>query len=316
MSHTASDHAECTRGERVAVSGASGLIGSQLAAQLESQGHHVQPLVRRDPRPGSSEIRWDPARGELDADALAGVSVVVNLAGESIAAGRWTNARKAVIRDSRVDGTRLLAEHVARLEPPPRVFICASATGYYGDRGDELLTEDSAPGSGFLAEVCRAWEAATRPAADAGIRVVCLRTSMVLSSLGGALTWMLRPFKLGLGGRLGSGRQYVSWISLEDLVAAIVHAMEAEDLAGPMNATSPQPVTNAEFTRTLGEVLGRPTPFPMPAAMVGLMFGEMGRALMLSSTRAMPQKLLGGGFKFSHPDLRGALEAELKRTAD
>jgi hypothetical protein len=236
---------------------------------------------------------------------------VVHLAGENIAAGRWTPARKEAIRRSRVDGTRLLAGALARLDRKPRVLVSASAVGFYGDRGDEPLTEASAPGSGFLAEVCLAWEAATAPARDAGVRVVTPRLGMVLARDGGALAKMLPPFRLGLGGVIGSGRQWVSWIALPDLVAALRHLLARDDLAGPINAVAPEPITNREFTKTLGRVLRRPTLFPLPASLVRLLLGEMGEAALLGSTRALPAGLQASGFRFSTPELEGALKAVL-----
>lgn len=296
---------------RIAVTGASGLIGRRLTTFLADNGHRVDALVRRDPRPGTTEIRWDPAGGDVDIKALEGVDVVVHLAGEKIADGRWTAARKAAIRDSRVLGTALLSEGLANLTRPPRVFIAASAIGYYGDRGEEPLTEDSPAGKGFLPDVCRAWEATTRPARQAGIRVVNLRFGMVLAAEGGALAKMLTPFKLGLGGKIGSGRQYMSWIGLGDLVGVIHHLISDEELCGPVNAVSPNPVTNAEFTKTLGRLLRRPTILPLPATVVRVLFGEMGRDLLLASARVLPSKLAQSEFAFQYPRLQAALRAEL-----
>lgn len=298
---------------RVALTGSSGLIGSALAAHLAARGWRVDRLVRRPPRPEAGEIRWDPLGGDVDAAALCGVDAVVHLAGANIAAGRWTAARKAAIRDSRVWGTRMLAECAARLTPRPRVLVAASAVGIYGDRGAEELSEDSPPGRGFLAEVCTAWEAATEPAQRAGIRVANMRLGMVLAATGGALPRMLTPFRLGVGGRLGSGRQYVSWIALPDAVRALAAALTNEKLHGPVNVTSPLPVTNREFTRTLGRVLGRPTLLPVPALAVRLLLGEMGRELLLSSARVLPRRLLAAGFAFELPGLEGALRALLDR---
>jgi uncharacterized protein (TIGR01777 family) len=237
----------------------------------------------------------------------------VHLAGESIAAGRWTPARKAAIRASRVGPTRLLASTLAGLHAPPRVFVSASAVGYYGDRGDEPVTEASPPGRGFLADVCRAWEAEAELAGRAGIRVVTLRIGMVLAASGGGLARMLGPFRLGLGGVLGSGRQYVSWIALDDLVAAVAHVIRADGVTGPVNATAPTPVTNREFTRTLGRALGRPTLLRLPAPLVRLLFGEMGQALLLDGQRVLPARLQATGFRFAHSDLEGALRHVLDR---
>lgn len=298
-------------GRRIAVSGASGLIGSRLCELLAEAGWLVAPLVRRPPRPGSAEIHWNPAGGEVDATGLRGIEAVVHLAGENIAGGRWTAARKALIRDSRVVGTTLLSQCLASLDPPPRVLVSASAIGFYGDRGDEPLDETSPPGNGFLPEVCRAWEAATAAARGAGVRVVNLRIGVVLAAEGGALAKMLGPFKLGLGGQLGNGRQYMSWISRDDLVRAIVHALERDDLRGPINAVAPQPVTNADFTAALGRVLGRPTLAHVPALAVRALFGEMGRDLLLASTRVVPRRLEQSGFVFRHSDLANALRHAL-----
>ena len=295
------------------VSGASGLVGGALVAALEVAGVRVVRLVRRRPAPGESDVGWDPASGTIDARGLEGADAVVHLAGESIAAGRWTPARKDAIRRSRVDGTRLLAETLARLSRPPGVLVSASAVGYYGSRGDEALTEASAPGTGFLADVCRAWEAAAQPARDAGIRVVTPRIGMVLAARGGALARMLPPFRLGLGGVVGSGRQYMSWIALDDLVGAIRHVIGDGDVAGAVNAVAPLPVTNREFTRTLGRVLGRPTLAPLPAPVVRLLFGEMGEALLLDGARALPARLQAAGFRFRHPGLEAALRSVLGR---
>lgn len=300
-------------GRRVAVSGASGLIGRRLCEVLAEAGWVVAPLVRRAPRSGTAEIHWDPPGGEVDAASLQGTDAVVHLAGENIAGGRWTAARKAAIRDSRVVGTTLLSQCLASLDPPPRVLVSASAIGFYGDRGDELLTEESRAGRGFLPEVCQAWEAATGAARAAGIRVVNLRIGVVLAAEGGALAKMLGPFKLGLGGQLGNGRQYLSWISRDDLVRAILHVLERDDLHGPVNAVAPQRLTNAEFTATLGRVLGRPTLARVPALAVRALFGEMGRDLLLASTRVVPRRLEHSGFVFQHPDLPCALRDVLAR---
>jgi len=290
----------------ILVTGSSGLIGSSLVPFLTAGGHRVTRLVRSQPKPGEMAIRWDPDAGALDAKSLEGVEAVVHLAGESIAE-RWTAEKKRRILDSRVKGTRLLSDTLARLETPPKVLVCASAIGYYGDRGEEMLTEDSAAGSGFLAEVCRDWEGAAEPARIKGIRVVHLRFGMVLSPAGGALAKMLPPFRLGLGGPLGHGRQYVSWIAIDDAVGAIQHAINVEALQGPVNAVAPSAVTNQQFTKTLGKVLGRPTLLPMPAFAARLMFGEMADELLLASARVHPTKLLSTGYVFRYPDLEAAL---------
>ncbi len=297
--------------QRVVVTGGSGLIGRRLAALLISGGHRVDPLVRRRPRPGTTEIEWDPARAEIDAAALEGADAAIHLAGENIGAGRWTPARKQAILKSRVDGTRLLSEALASLKSPPRVLISASATGYYGDRGDEILNEESEPGTGFLAEVCQQWEAATDAARRAGIRVIRLRIGVVLAAEGGALAAMLTPFKLGVGGVIASGRQFMSWIALDDLVAGIHHLIFAEDVSGPVNAVAPNPVTNADFTTAIGRVLRRPTLLRLPAFGIRLMLGEMAKPLLLEGARVMPAKLEASSFRFLYPDLESALRHEL-----
>ena len=296
----------------IAVTGSSGLIGSALVADLEADGHRVRRLVRRDPR-GADEVRWDPARGELDLDGLAGVDGAVNLAGPGIADKRWTDARKAELRDARVDGTRLLAEGLAGLASRPEVFVSGSAIGYYGDRGDELLPETAGAGDDFLADLCEEWEAAAAPAAAAGIRVATIRTGIVLAPGGGALEKFLPLFKLGLGGRLGSGRQYWSWITLEDEVRAIRHLLDHE-VSGPVNLTAPEPVTNQELTSTLGEVLNRPTLFPVPRFGPKLLIGgEATETFLYASQRCVPAALDGSGFEFRHQDIETGLRAVLDR---
>jgi len=292
---------------KVLVSGSSGLIGSALIPSLTAGGHSVVPLVRSTIVRRSGSVRWDPVAGALDRAALEGFDAVVHLGGEDISAGKWTAAKKARIRQSRVDSTGLLARTLASLKRPPGVLACASAIGYYGDRGDEILTEESGPGAGFLAGVCRDWEAAATPAREAGIRVVHLRFGVVLSVNGGALARMLGPFRLGMGGPLGSGRQYVSWVAIDDAVAAIGHVLSTPPLHEAVNVASPGPVTHAEFARALGRVLGRPTVLPMPAFAVRLMFGEMGDELILSSQRLSPTRLLSSGYEFRFPQLPGAL---------
>ncbi len=299
----------------VLISGSSGLVGSALVPSLKQEGHMVTRLVRSTPTAGGKAVVWDPDKGQLSTAALEGIDAVVHLAGENIAAGRWTAERKARIRDSRVKGTSLLSETLARLERPPRVLVSASAIGYYGSRGDEVLTEESGPSTGFLAEVCQAWEEATAPAARRGIRVALLRYGVIFSGHGGALAKMLTPFRLGLGGRIGDGRQYVSWVALDDAVGAVHHALATEALTGPVNAVAPQPVTNAEFTKILGRVLGRPTVFPMPAFAARLAFGELADELLLSSQRVKPARLLDSNYPFRFPDLEGALRHVLGKTA-
>jgi uncharacterized protein (TIGR01777 family) len=251
--------------------------------------------------PGS--IHWDPSTNTLDAAALEGFDAVVHLAGESIAAGRWTAAQKKRILDSRVQGTRLLANTLAQLQRRPSVMVSASAVGFYGDCGDRILREDSPPGNDFLATVCREWEASTEAATKAGIRVVHLRSGVVLAKEGGALAKMLLPFKMGVGGRIGSGRQYMSWIDLEDEVGVILHCLSHESLRGPVNSVGPSPVTNAEFTKALGRALSRPTIFPLPAFMARVILGEMADALLLSSQRVEPTKIEAAGFRFQHTNL-------------
>jgi uncharacterized protein (TIGR01777 family) len=297
---------------KILVTGSSGLIGTALVSSLTSSGHEVTRLVRRQPKAGEKATHWDPIAGSIDASALEGLDAVVHLAGENIAE-RWTAAKKARIRDSRVKGTQLLCETLTRLSSPPKVLVSASAIGYYGDRGEETLTDDSPPGRGFLPEVCRAWEAATEPARQHGLRVVQLRLGVVLSAAGGALAKMLPPFRLGLGGVLGSGQQYMSWIALDDAVGAIQHALVIDALQGPTNAASPRAVTNQEFTKTLGKVLGRPTAIPLPAFAARLMFGEMADELLLASARIQPTKLLASGYQFRYPKLEEALQHVLVR---
>lgn len=297
---------------RVAISGASGLIGSALARVLVHEGHEIRRLVRR-PSADETEVSWDPESGAVEAEKLEGLDVVAHLAGESIASGRWSASRMERIRASRVGPTRLLCDALARLEAPPGVIVSASAIGYYGNRGDELLDETSPPGQGFFPEVGQAWEAAASGAEEAGIRVVKPRIGVVLSRNGGALARMLLPFRLGLGGRLGSGRQFMSWIALDDLIAAIRFAIDTPALSGPVNATSPESVTNEVFTRTLGRVLGRPTPLPVPAFALRLAVGQMADEALLSSARVRPRKLEESEFSFRHPDLEAALRFELGR---
>ncbi|MFH1570784.1 MAG: TIGR01777 family oxidoreductase [Gemmatimonadota bacterium] len=288
---------------RILISGASGLIGTALVELLKAERDLPVPLVRSTPRPGSLAVRWDPASGVLPAAELEGYDAVVHLAGEGVAGGRWNAARKERIRRSRVEGTGLLCRTLATLRHPPGTLVCASAIGYYGDRGDEDLVEESGPGADFLAGVVAEWEAAADPARAAGIRVVHLRLGQVLSPSGGALARMLLPFRLGLGGRVGSGRQYWSWISLNDAVAAARHCLVSDGLRGPVNGTAPEPVTNAEFARALGRALRRPALLPVPAAVVRLLFGEMGQALLLGSARVLPRRLLAAGYAFAHPTL-------------
>jgi uncharacterized protein (TIGR01777 family) len=291
---------------KIVVSGSSGTVGSALVSFLTSQGHAVTRLVRSKPKDTDGAIGWDPVGGTVDTAGLEGHDGVAHLAGENIA-GRWTPAKKAAIRDSRVRGTRLLAEALAGLQQPPRVLVCASALGYYGDRGNLVLREDTGSGTGFLAETCREWEAAAQPAAEKGIRVVHLRIGIVLSPRGGALKEMLMPFKMGVGGRMGTGKQYWSWVAVDDVAGVLLHALTTESLSGPVNTSSPKPVTNREFTKVFGRVLGRPTIFPMPAFAAKLALGEMAEELLLASQRLDVSKLLGSGYQFRYPDLESAL---------
>ena len=295
---------------RVVVSGASGLIGSALVPALEAAGHEVSRLVRRRPS-GPGEIAWNPPTATLDAGLLEGVDAAVNLSGATIGR-RWTPQRKREILASRVESTTLLATTLASLDSRPQALLCAGGVGIYGfDRGDEILTEESEPGSGFLAEVGRAWEAAADPARAAGIRVVNFRQGLVLSGRGGVLAQMRTPFRLGLGGRVGSGRQWWPWIAVDDLVAGYLAALEG-DLEGPVNLTSPNPVPSARFTRALGEALGRPTIVPAPAFGVRLLFGEMGEEALLGGQRALPARLLERGFPFAYEELEPALRHALE----
>jgi hypothetical protein len=291
----------------VLISGATGLIGTALVEALGAVGHHVGRLVRPGTPLGADDVTWDPAAGQLDPAGLEGRDAFVHLSGENIAK-RWTEDVKRAIRDSRVESTRLLCRTLASLARPPAVLACASAIGYYGHRGEEVLTEDSAAGTGFLADVCRDWEAATQPAAEAGIRVVILRFGMVLSPAGGALKEMLKAFRMGLGGRVGDGDQYWSWIDLLDAARSALHALTTDSLRGPVNVTAPRPATNHEFTEALGAILHRPTLLPAPAFALRLALGEMADALLLASTRAEPRKLTQSGFAFERPNLREALE--------
>ncbi|MEO8562521.1 MAG: TIGR01777 family oxidoreductase [bacterium] len=294
----------------VAVSGATGLIGTALVEHLRARGIGVRRLVRVG-RAAAGDVEWDPMRGVLAPDALEGVDAVVHLAGEPIA-HRWTSARKQAIRESRVRGTELLARTIAVMKRKPSVLLSGSAVGYYGDRGDEVLDEESAPGSDFLAGVVREWEDATRLAADAGIRVVRLRTGLVLSPRGGALERLLIPFRLGVGGPIGSGRQWMSWISLHDHLRVMEHALTTTTLAGAVNAVAPNPVTNAQFAVTLGRVLTRPAFVRVPGFALELLYGEMARATILSGQRVLPKALVRSGFEFAHPTLEQALRFELK----
>jgi uncharacterized protein len=293
---------------RIAISGASGFLGSALAARLLAEGATIHRL-RRGERASDPDIAWRPPAGVLDVAAMNGVDAVVNLAGAQIAR-RWTKNRKREILDSRVVATELLARSIAQLDTPPRVFVSGSAIGIYGDRGEEELDESSAPGNGFLAETAAAWERAAEPAGAAGVRVVLIRTGIVLNPHGGALGKMLLPYRVGLGGRVASGTQWMSWIGLEDWVGAVQFALAA-DVSGPVNLVAPNPVPNGEFAKTLARVLGRPALIPIPARAIDLLFGEMGRATLLASQRVRPRRLIEAGFEFAYPTLEQALRREL-----
>ena len=306
----------------VAVSGASGLVGRAFVSFMENHGHTVRQMVRStpvvSPQLSSQEqnhiIRWHPDHGVYDISMLEGVDAVVHLAGENIGAGRWNATRKKAILSSRVEGTQKLSQSLASLKSPPRVLLSASAVGYYGDRGEEELTETSQPGAGFLADVCQAWEEATEPAQIAGIRVVHLRTGMVLANDGGALPRLVLPFKLGLGGVIGSGNQYMSWVHLDDLTAAMLHCLQDKAIQGPVNAVTANE-TNRDFTATLATVLRRPAFLPLPAFAVKLLLGEMGEALLLAGQRVSPEKLHTTGFTYTHPNLNDALTQLLRHKA-
>jgi uncharacterized protein (TIGR01777 family) len=297
---------------RVVLTGASGLIGSALKARLTAEGHETVVLARRAPGPG--EARWDPSTGSIDRDALEGADAVVHLAGAGIGDRRWTQARKDVILQSRVRSTTLVCGALARLRRPPSVLVSASAIGYYGDRGDEELTEASGPGSGFQADVCRAWEEATAGAEVAGIRVVHLRSAVVLSAEGGALGRQLPLFRAGVGGRLGSGRQWFSWITLRDEISVILHALSQTALVGAVNASAPNPVTNREFTRELGRALHRPAVLAVPPVALRLALGrQLADELLLGSLRVLPARLTESGFRFEDPTVDGALQEATRR---
>lgn len=296
----------------VAITGATGLVGSALSAFLTSGGHRVRRVVRSEGT--GDDIPWDPARGRLDPRDLEGIDAVVHLAGESIAGGRWTPEKKRRIRESREAGTLLLAEALAKTERPPSVLVSASAVGWYGSRGEAPLDEHAERGEGFLPETCEAWEGAAEPARRRGIRVVHLRLGVVLAAAGGALAEMLPPFLLGAGGPIGSGRQGMSWVALDDVIGAFHFALLTDDLSGPFNVTAPSPLPQREFARTLGRVLGRPAFLPLPAFAVRAIFGEMGERLLLEGAYVLPRRLEAAGFRFRWPDLEGALRFELERT--
>jgi uncharacterized protein (TIGR01777 family) len=292
---------------KVVISGASGLIGKRLAKELVDAGHEVLRLVRTVPK-SADEVRWDIDRGEIDIAALQGIDAAINLAGENVGEGRWTDEKKKKIYESRVQGTRLLVSAMTQLDPKPQVLISASAIGLYGDRGDEIVTEESARGKGFLADVCDAWETETKPAEAAGIRVVVPRLGAIFSNDGGAFPKLVMPFHLFVGGKIGSGKQWLSWLTIDDLIRVLVEFLHDERYRGAVNVVSPEPVRNAELARALGQKLSRPSFWTVPKFAVELLFGEMGRETVLASTRVVPQRLLELGFEFKAPSLDAALE--------
>jgi len=298
---------------KILVTGASGMVGSDLVSRLEEIGHKVLKLSRKEAEE-SNEVKWDPKDGfdEAEFSKLEGINAVVHLAGESVANGNWSEEKKNKIRESRVLGTRTLVDALGRLKDPPKIFVSASAIGFYGDRDDEILTEESEAGSGFLPDVCKEWEAEAFKAEDFGARVVVLRTGIVLSKEGGALAKMITPFSYGVGGVVGTGKQYMSWITLTDLVKLIIFLVNNDEVQGVVNATTPNPVTNEEFTKTMGKVVNRPTILPVPGFGIKLIFGEMGEKLLLEGARVLPEKLEKYGFEFEYPNLEEALKRALE----
>jgi uncharacterized protein (TIGR01777 family) len=294
---------------KILVSGSHGLVGKALTISLVNSGHDIVSLVRQSAN--DSEIEWHPNHGKINLQQLEGFDVIVNLAGESIASGRWTEEKKKKIRESRVKGTELLSSALARLSLPPSTLINASAIGFYGSRGDELLTEKSAPGEGFLPEVCIEWEKATGQAEAKGIKTIHTRFGIILDEKGGALERMLTPFRMGVGGKVGNGKQWMSWIALDDVINALRFLIDEPGSGGPVNFTAPNPVTNADFTEALGNVLSRPTLFSVPAFAARLAFGEMADELLLSSAKVEPERLKESGYQFKHPELSSALKAIL-----
>jgi uncharacterized protein len=290
---------------KILIAGASGLVGSALIPKLEAEGDAVTRLVRTSPKPG--EIEWHPNHDEMNTSSLEGFDAVINLAGENVAGSRWTEDQKRKIHDSRVNGTHLLSETIAKLTQRPRAFLCASATGFYGDRDDEVLDEQSDSGGGFLAGVCREWEQATEPAAGAGVRVVNLRFGVILAREGGMLAKLLTPFKMGMGGKVGSGKQFISWVAIDDVLGAIKLALTDDTIRGPLNVVAPNPATNEVLTKTLGHVLSRPTALAMPAFAARLAFGEMADEMLLSSQYVVPKRLTDAGYEFKYPELEPAL---------
>ncbi|VAX41517.1 Cell division inhibitor [hydrothermal vent metagenome] len=297
---------------KILITGSTGLIGSALVDHFELWGDHVTRLVRRTPQ-SKNEITWQPDKKEIVPSQLEGFDVIIHLAGVNVAGKRWNEKQKEIIRNSRVEGTQLLCQTLAHLQHPPKLLISASAIGIYGHRGDEILTEDASSGDDFLSHVCQEWEEATAPAIEKGIRVVHLRTGVVLASAGGALAKMLLPFQCGAGGVIGSGKQFWSWVTLIDFVGIVQHLIDTESLSGPVNAVAPHPVTNKEFTKTLGKVLHRPTIFPMPAFVARILFGEMAESLLLASTNVQPQRLQESGYEFLYPKLKEGIRAALKK---
>lgn len=300
--------------ESVAISGATGLVGTELSSLLQSEGKSVTAISRKEGGSYQDSIMWDPESGLTNPARLESVDAIVHLAGESIASGRWTSKLKNKIKRSRVQGTRTLVQSIAAVEKRPKVLVCASAIGFYGDRGIEELTESSSRGTGFLADVCKEWEDEANAAKELGLRVVNVRIGVVMSPKGGALQKMLLPFKMGAGGIVGSGKQFWSWIGLHDLTRVIAHCVNDESIEGPVNAVSPQPLTNKEFTKDVGSVLKRPTILPLPGFMAKLVLGEMAEALLLASTKVLPTKLQASGFEFKHPDLKSCLKHELNQS--
>jgi len=296
---------------KILISGASGLVGNALSRRLRAEGHTVVRLVRPGGTPSAGDVAWDPMAATVDLSAMESADAVIHLSGASVGDGRWTPARKALLRSSRIDSTRVLVDSLARLRQKPSVFVCASATGYYGDRGDEILTESSEPGTDFLSLLARDWEAEATRAKSSGIRTVLLRFGVILSATGGALPRMLMPFKFGVGGRFGSGKQWLSWLTLEDAVEIARLAIVDERLAGPVNVVAPNPLRNAEFTRLVASALHRPAIFSAPAFALRLALGEMAGPLLLSSQRAIPEKLLAAGYQFRSDDFSSALRAML-----
>ncbi len=298
---------------KIVISGSSGLVGSSLAPFLTTGGHRVTRLVRRKPVQGKNESYWDPYKKIIDRDIFNGADAVIHLSGDNIGSGLWTKEKKKIILESRIVPTSLIAETCAGVRKPPGVFISASAMGYYGSRGDEVLTEESGPGSGFLPEICTRWEASAAPAEKKGIRTLFMRLGVVLSPEGGALKRLLLPFSLGAGGRIGNGKQYLSWITIDDLLGALLHIISKEKISGPVNLVTPNPVTNREFSRILSRVLKRPAFFHLPRFLIEAVFGEMGREVLLGSTRVKPVKLEDSGYKFRNPGLEDALRYILGR---